>query len=165
MAGFAQLLTVVDPRDRLEKARLDVLIKFARANGIDSLHGKPIDQNPAILIRKELRQRRLTNIPIQDRPLGSMAVPATMADNGPGVDASDDLARQFKTQAPPPPPPATAPKPPKQTRLMERPKQEINVLRDECKRLGIPMGRRDSKADLKAKIAEHNAKNAAPINQ
>lgn len=166
MAGFAQLHRIDDPRDRLDKARLWQLIDHARRNGITVVDGMAIDTAPAILIRRELRKRRLTNIQITPPPLGSLPAAPVTSDEAVGVDAADDLARQFKTQ-PPPPPRAPAPqpeikraKPPKyQQRLVPRPPQEINLLRDECKRLGIKMDRRDGKEALKAKIEAHKASN------
>lgn len=138
-----------DPRDNLEKARRNELVRFAHACGLETI----TQEMPAILIRRELRSKGLTNISIPRRVLGAQN------QNGPAVppdqkavevNAADDLARQFRQQAPPPPRP-----PAKPTRLVERPKQEINLLRDECKRLGIKMDRRDRKDSLKAKIAAH----------
>lgn len=143
---------ITDPRDNLERAKLMELVRFANANGLKHV----TYDMPAILIRAELRSRGMTNIKVPPRPLGSLAASHTMAaapeQNIIEVQAVADLARQYAQQQPAA---ARSAKPEKPKRLVERPRQEINVLRDECKRLGIPMGRRDTKADLKAKIAAH----------
>lgn len=146
-----------DPRDNLEKAHRMELVKFARAHGLNHIS----EQMPAILIRQELRSRNLTNIRIPPRPLGAQSHPPAMADaaqpqNVVQVNAAADLARQYASQLPQQ---ASPPPPPKQNgrfkRLVERPKSEINQLRDQCKALGIKMGRRDNMAILKAKIEAH----------
>lgn len=148
-----------DPRDNLERARQAELVRFAQSHGLKHI----TDQVPAILIRAELRQRGLTNIRIPPRPLGATNQPNPIAP-GPGakiveVNAAADLARQFaQQQARPPDPHPIKPERPK--RLVERPKSEINRLRDQCKALGIKMDRRDRMPDLKAKIEAHG-KNAA----
>jgi hypothetical protein len=166
MTAFAQLKSIDDPRDNLDKARLHELIDFARRNGITTLNGKPVEDNPAILIRRELRQQRLTNIRVPHRPLGGVPA-APVASDAPGIDAADDMLRQMQTQKPEPPRPAPQPAKTKAkypNRLVERPKQEINVLRDKCKELGIPMSRRDRLPDLKAKIEAHG-QNSAQLRQ
>lgn len=140
-----------DPRDNLEKARRPELVRFAQSKGLHNI----TEAMPAILIRRELRSRGLTNIQIPRRVLGSQnqngaTMPAAMPADQKVVEvnAEDDLARQFRQQ--PPPPSEERPR-----RLVERPRQEINVLRDTCKRLGIKMGRRDNLDSLKAKIEAH----------
>lgn len=138
-----------DPRDNLEKAHRLELVKFAHAHGMKEIS----EMMPAILIRSHLRAKGLTNIRITPRPLGSQGGAPAPSSNQKvtEIDAAADLARQFAAQQ-------AAPKPgrPKRfNRLVERPKSEINKLRDECKRLGIHMERRDRMPDLKRKIAEH----------
>jgi hypothetical protein len=159
------LKKIDDPRDNLAKARRWELQQFAEANRVSEV--KP--DMPATLMRNILRSKGLTQIPVPDRPLGNtnQPHPRPMYQNGLAVanpkarprpeqpqgveiDAEADLARQYQTKKPARPP-----------RLVERPKSEINKLRDECKALGIKMGRRDAKPDLKAKIEAH--KSTQPI--
>lgn len=158
---------IEDPRDNLEKAKLGELVRFANANGLRHV----TYDMPAILIRQELRSRNLTNIQIPRRPLGAQNQGPAMAPSPPPapsnvveVNAAADLARQYaqqQAQPTPPPLPKVTPRPePKFKRLVPRPRQEINILRDECKRLGIKMDRRDRLPDLKAKIEAHG-KNAS----
>lgn len=157
---------IEDPRDNLAKARLWELQQFAAANNVAEVKA----DMPAILIRSILRSKGLTRIPVPDRPLGQMNQPhpRPMYKNGLAVaperqrpqpeqekgveaDAEADLARQYQTKKPARPP-----------RLVERPKSEINKMRDECKRLGIHMDRRDRMPDLKAKIEAHKSGQNAP---
>lgn len=149
-----------DPRDNLEKAHRMELVKFAHAQGVKDI----TEHMPAILIRAHLRAKGLTNIRITPRPLGAQNVaPAPGPEQKvPTIDAAADLARQFAAQQPAP---SRSKKPPRFKRLVERPKQEINVLRDKCKELGIHMDRRDRKDDLKRKIEAHGQQNAAPVSQ
>ena len=158
-----------DPRDNLDKARRQELIRFAHAHGLKHITG----DHPAILIREELRNKGLTNISIQPRPLGAQnqANPLPPGTEQPGAKvitagASADLARQFALQQAQPAPPPLKPKAPtaKPPRLVEKPKQEMNTLREDCKRLGIKIDRKDKKADLKAKIEAHG-KNASQQRQ
>ena len=154
-----------DPRDNLAKARLWELQQFAEANRVVEV--KP--DMPAMIVRGILRAKGLTQIPVPDRPLGAQNQPhpRPMYQNGLAVaqphararpeqtkiveaDAIDDLSRQYR-----------ATKPPVRKRLVERPRSEINKLRDACKVLGIHMERRDSKEDLKRKLAEHGSDTAA----
>lgn len=142
-----------DPRDSLEKAHRLELVKFAHAHGVKEI----TELMPAILIRRTLRAKGLTNIHIPPRALGqqNQAAPVPNGnEKGVTMDAEADLARQYQAQAAPQPQIKRA-RPAKYKRLRERPPQEINLLRDECKRLGIHMDRRDRKDDLKRKIAEH----------
>ncbi len=172
MAAFAQLKSIDDPRDNLEKAHRPELVRFARANGLTHI----TEDMPAILIRHELRTRRLTNIRIPPRPLGAQqnhpdALAASpQPQNVVEVNAAADLARQYEqqlaNQREPEPESIQRARPPKYpNRLKPRPPQEINQLRDECKRLGIKMERRDGKAQLKAKIEAHRGQNAAQRSQ
>ena len=149
-----------DPRDNLEKAHRLELVKFAHAHGMSEIS----EVMPAILIRSHLRAKGLTNIRITPRPLGSQnaALTAGPEQKVAEIDAAADLARQFAAQQAPH---RQTKKPQRFQRLVERPKSEINKLRDECKRLGIHMERRDRMPDLKAKIEAHSAKIAAPISQ
>lgn len=146
-----------DPRDNLEKAHRMELVRFAHAQGATEI----TEHMPAILIRAHLRAKGLTNIRITPRPLGAQNVaPAPGPDQKvPTIDAAADLARQFAAQQPAP---SRSKKPPRYQRLVERPKSEINKMRDYCKAHGIKMDRRDRKDDLKRKIEEHGSQNTAP---
>lgn len=146
-----------DPRDNLEKAHRLELVRFANANGLTQI----TEHMPAILIRRELRSRGLTNIRIPRRILGAQNQAASLPPGNGGpqpkvveMDAAADLARQFRTEAAVPLPNG------RPRRLVERPKSKINLLRDQCKELGIHMGRRDKTEDLERKIAE--AANGSP---
>lgn len=163
-----------DPRDSLAKAKRRELIEFAHANGqMDITERMPAadytDENgrehPGI--RTILRQRGLTRISIPNRPLGKRGrhetrplLPHKPTNAAPPDDEWAEFqkwkaARQQNESSSPHPSSAAPPAAEKPPRLMERPKQEINTLRDECKRLGIKMDRRDNKDALKAKIAAH----------
>lgn len=160
---------IEDHRSSLEKATRMELFRFAQANNVTDI----VHEMPASLMRKKLRERGLTNIRIPHRVLGAppqgrgveqhaMSAPST------SIDADEDLERQWRSQAPPPPPEkpratrqTATPAPVARKRLVERPKSEINKLRDECKRLGVKMERRDRTDDLKRKIEAHLGQNAA----
>lgn len=142
-----------DPRDNLERAKRGELVAFAQAHGLRHVTW----DTPAILIRAELRAKGITNIRVPPRPLGSQAGRHHQAMAAPNqkvleVNAAADLARQFEQQQAAPPP-TPLPRTDKPKRLAERPRSEINRLRDECKRLGIKMERKDNLTTLKAKIA------------
>jgi hypothetical protein len=165
MVAFAALHKIDDPRDNLERAKRPELARYAKASGISefTFNGMTfkVDEAPAIVTRQFLRARGLTNIRVPHRPLGAQnAVPASATpqpSNAVAVDAAADLARQFQTQTlhPAPSQPAQAAPPARPKRLVERPRSEINLLRDECKAKGIKMERRDNLATLKAKIEAH----------
>ena len=159
-----------DHRSQLEKATRMELFRFAQANKVAEI----VQEMPASLMRVILRQKGLTRIAIPNRVLGAPAQDRIAgAPTGPStsIDADEDLMRQWQTQkvAPPPAPEPRAPRPTSKAaprkRLVERPKSEINKLRDECKRLGIHMGRRDRMDDLRAKIEAHRGQNAASSDQ
>lgn len=150
---------IEDPRDNLEKAHRLELVRFAHAQGVTEI----TEHMPAILIRAQLRARGLTNIRIPPRDLGQQNQPGTLTpksgDKVVELDAMADLARQFQAETLPP-----SGKQKRYVRLVERPKSKINLLRDQCKALGIHMDRRDRMPDLERKIAEHG-KNAPQRNQ
>lgn len=137
---FAQLNRIIDPRDSLEKARQSELVAFARQNNVTEVR----HDMPAILIRKILRAKRLTNIMVPPRPLG---VPsgAAISDNGSaaGIDASDDLAAQYAAQKPAPTRPTSD-------------KMSITEARRACKDRGIPFARTDKLTELMAKLNGEN---------
>ena len=139
-----------DPRDNLEKARRMELVRFAQACGLPNI----TEHMPAMLIRRELRNKGMTNIKVPPRILGSQHQPNAVMPSPDQkvveVNAADDLARQFRAEQPVPAIPRRG-----------RPKSEINKLRDECKRLGIKMDRRDNVNNLREKIKAHGEQDAA----
>lgn len=169
-----------DPRDSLSRARRRELVSFAHAHGLTHItEDMPADDYPdgSPGIRSQLRQRGLTNIKIPPRPLGvegrhvipsgpkSTAAPQPAA-NGTLTVTPEQLnamvakAVEAALQGKEPRPHRTS-KIKGRVRLVERPKSEINKLRDECKRLGIKMDRRDRTDDLRRKIEAHHGQNAA----
>lgn len=137
----AVLTRMEDPRDSLDRARLSELVRYARANGLTGISS----DMPAILIRRQLRDRGLTRINIPPRTLGhteaAPIVETPPAAGGSIVDAEADLARQFEQQ-------------PKAKTTAQ---MSINELRAECHRLGIKLSRRDNMITMRAKIDGQNA--------
>lgn len=159
---------IEDHRSSLEKATRMELYRFAQANKVAEI----VQEMPASLMRVILRQKGLTQIKIPHRVLGVPAQDRVPAPDMPttSIDADEDLMRQWQGQkAAPPPVTPRAPRPkskaPPRQRLLARPKSEINKLRDECKRLGIHMGRRDRMDDLRAKIEAHRRENSPSSDQ
>ena len=145
MTAFAQLKSIDDPRDRLDKAYRHELARFAAAQGVAEI----VPNMPAILMRDILRRRGLTNINIPPRPLGqpqgnNSVVPGVQS-NVPMTDAAADLAKQWEAQQKQE---VVGPEKPKR-------KHEFNDIRAECKKLGIKFSRRDNLKTLKAKLADH----------
>lgn len=138
----ARLLKNEDPSDNMDRMRRMQLVRFAHDNGQMDIHA----DMPASLIRDYLRKRGITRAPPQPSIFGAMNQHPDPGQNVPAVDATSDLERQYLAQQP-------------ERRRPGRPKSEINVLRDECKRLGIRMDRRDRMPDLKAKIAQYAQQN------
>lgn len=137
-----QLLTVIDPRDNLDKARRTELVAHARANGVIDI----TEQMPAMLIRKKLRALGLERIRIPERvyaqpslaarpPLDDDGLPMD-AGNSVATDAADDLERQYQAQAP------------KNPHTMA-----YNELRRQARMLGVKLNRKDNMAAIKAKVA------------
>lgn len=136
-----QLLSVIDPRDNLEKARRSELIAYARANGVVDI----TEQMPAMLIRKKLRALGLDRIRIPERTYAQPSLAARPLDEdglvaegttGVTTDAADDLERQFL---------ATAPRNPHT--------MAYNELRRQARELGVKLARKDNMAAIKAKVA------------
>jgi hypothetical protein len=142
MAGFAGLHRVDDPRDALDKARRSELLQFARANGVKEI----AHDMPAIIMRRILRSKRLTNIRIPRRVLGQPEMRAALVteqpSNVPALDASDELMRQYREGAM-----AAPAKPEVSFDAMTRAK-----LAKTCKAKGIAMARTDKKEDLIGKL-------------
>jgi hypothetical protein len=151
-----QLLSITDPRDNLEKARRIELVRFAAEHGITDV--KP--DMPAILIRKILRSRNLTNIRVSARKLGQPGRPdaisaAPVVPEGSGIQMSmeEDLARQYAQQNA---------KPPTESEVKrDRPLQEMTKLRRLCKQHGIKVDRTDNLATLRYKLRDHGGENPA----
>jgi hypothetical protein len=162
------LKSIEDNRSNLQRATRWELYQFAQANGVKEI----VHDMPATVMRQILINKRITNIKIPNRPLGAQSQPPAVQQTRPAspdqkvveVDADADLVRQWTQQKaapePEPEPPVKHARPPKYPkRLKARPPQEINQLRDECKRLKIKMDRRDTKKRLKEKIAAAKAGN------
>lgn len=162
----AILRTIDDPRTPLDKARRGELIKFALANGVREIHvgatTLPVnDGTAAELLRRELRSRGLTNIPIPHRTLGqpdpsprlraSNGSPLTVAQQTPQpkvneVNALDDFARQAVAQQ------AMPPNDPPEYGAMTRAE-----LAKTCKARGIGFGRTAKKEELVEKLRGKDA--------
>jgi hypothetical protein len=130
-----QLLTSVDPRDNLEKAKRMELFRFARQNGIKEIE----EAMPAMLMRKILRSRGMTNIRVPDRPLASTrptSMEAMTTSQVNVIDAETDLERQYMAE--------------KQASDFDA--MPMNELRAECKRRGIKMSRTDNLQSLRDKL-------------
>lgn len=138
MAAFAQLKSVDDPRDRLDRAHRIELIRFAQQNGVTEVD----PEMPAILMRQILRRRGLTNIDIPPRLLGQTqrggAVVANTQERTVATDAAADLAKQWENQ--------------KKAKVETKAPETINELRAAVKAKGIRLSRRDTMETLKAKL-------------
>ena len=149
MSAFAQLKSIDDPRDRLDKAHRIELIRFAQQNGVSEID----PEMPAILMRDILRRKGLTNIQVPNRMLGQTArrdaaVISVAQSNVPLTDAAADLAKQWQAQ--------------KQTPV-EKPAKRVNEfveIRSKLKKMGVTFRRNNTMQELKAKLAEHG-KNAS----
>lgn len=142
--GFAGLLKIEDPRDSLDKARRSELLAFARANGVTEI----AHDMPAIVMRRILRSKRLTNIRIPRRTLGQPelrpdALVSTEPNNVVSLDAGDELMRQYQAGAMAVP---AAPSLDTMTRA---------ELAKACKAKGIAMARTDKKETLMEKLSAH----------
>lgn len=146
----AVLTRMEDPRDSLDRARLSELVRYARANGLTGISS----DMPAILIRRQLRDRGLTRINVPPRTLGHTEAAAIVetppAAGGSIVDAEADLARQFEQQQ-------AVPTLPYAGGSKNLAKMSINELRAECRRLGIKLSRRDNMITMRAKIDGQDA--------
>lgn len=136
-----QLLSIIDPRDSLDKATRWELIDYAKANGL-----QVDDDCPAIVTRQLLRAKGLTNIKIPDRPLGlygSKAEAQIAAENKPAdanaMNADELMAAQYQAEK------------------TDFSKSPMNALRAECKKRGIKMSRRDNLQSLREKLSGQNA--------
>ena len=141
-----EVLEIVDPRDPLEKATRDQLVSYAHDNGQIDI----VEQMPAILIRKLLRQRGLTKIPVPDRKLGMGPDPYGAAAENPDIpvmNADDALIEQFKTIKDNPLPYVET----------DPDKMSMTELRKACKAKGIKMARTDNLHTLRDKLRVENA--------
>jgi hypothetical protein len=133
-----------DPRDNLSRATRHEIIQFAKKRGVTEID----PEMPAILMRDILRQKNITDIQVGHRPLGSPGGTRPVAtqaqeQNIRTVDATSELARQWKAQQ----------KPVKKY-------NEFIELKMKAKKLGIKLSRTDRLPDLKEKLEKHG-KNAA----
>ena len=135
-----QLLTIQDPRTPLERARRPELVAFARSHGLLDIN----ENMPAILIRKKLRERGLTNINVPDRPLGIIHGNPTdhpTDDAANVIDHEAALEHEYERQKP--------------VHLGGMTRAQ---LAKECKQRGIKMSRTDSKEKLMERLnGEQNA--------
>lgn len=158
MAQLGRCIRVDDPRDCWGKMTRWQLFKCAQALGVKEI----IHEMPATLMRDVIRAKGFREHHIPKDIFRPQGLPQPPEQPVPEVNANADLLRQFMAQQSRPPEPAAkpakrVPAKVKPQRLVERPRQEINVLRDKCKELGIKMDRRDTKEKLKEKIAAHSA--------
>lgn len=151
-----QLHSITDPRDRLSKARRMELYKFAQSKGVKEVDRKDM---PARLMRRILREKGFTDIPIPPRVLGQpepRARAELMNSNGQPlnqpkgieVDADADMLRQYQAE---------------QARAAAE-KQTLDVgsmtraqLAKACKERGIKFGRTAKKEELAEKLRGQNA--------
>lgn len=163
-----QILRTEDPRDPLEKARRPEIFSFAKANNVTEI----TPEMPAMLMRRILRTKGLTNIRIPKRVLGQQEFrPQPTSPHQPSIeqrlqgaeheiDALDDLARQFQAQPKPEPAPVV-----QEERKLFRPRSEawrekklsrmdFYDMVKAAKANNIHMKRTDGKRDLKAKLKE-----------
>lgn len=141
-----QLNRIDDPRDNLQKARRRELVEYAQTKGQKDI----TEQMDAEDIRKLLRQRGLSRIPIRPKPLGAAGRHATAPILGsqpnpapaqPQINPADLQAfREWQAQREQAP--AAVP--------VE--KMGITELRKECKARGIAMVRTDNMQSLRAKL-------------
>lgn len=160
----------VDPRDNLDRAHRRELVEFARANGLDVDENMPADDiegRPGTGLRNMLRAKGITRISVPRRsidnrvgdktfPMKAKPAPVPQATSDEWADFQAFKAWKAAHQKPAVLAPTVAP-----VATAEKPRSEINALRDECKRLGVKMDRRDKTADLKAKIEAHRGENAS----
>lgn len=136
---MTKLLTVIDPRDRLSKARRSELLRYATANGVSFDESMPAD-----LMRAQLRTKGLVRPDIAARVLGApkegLGKGVEQAQGANEVNATEDLMRQYQAQNGQKP----AGKPVAD--------MSINELRAEAKRLDIKVERRDNMLSLREKI-------------
>lgn len=141
---MTKLLSVIDPRDRLAKARRTELMAYAASHGIK------LDENmPADLMRSQLRERGLTRPDIPHRVLGApkdgvgVSTPVqAKADNEISTEA--DLARQWQAEQ------AKAQQVQAEGKSLDD--MTINELRAKGKELGIKFERRDTMPTMREKI-------------
>jgi hypothetical protein len=149
----AVLQRIDDPRDNLDKALPDELYFFAKSRGITDINRA----EPAVLMRKKLRDKGLVDIPIPNRVLGQPTdwhnewSTGSKEDPRPSITAEQLMQKQWdeqqgKTNTPP------AMKSPDPTEPFDVAKAGIVELRKECKRRGIKMARTDNLVTLREKL-------------
>lgn len=161
-----QLHRIQDPRDMLERARRSELVEFARQKGVKEI----VPEMPAMLMRKILRSRGLTNIAIDLRQLGEVTrnkinVKKSTAKPKPGarapepervavVDADDDLMRQWEAEQMQPQPPVESQPPARKPRKMKGPTptdpklMHMADLRSYAKKQGVSITFKMKKAEI-----------------
>lgn len=138
-----ELLRTEDPRDPLEKATRDELVAYAHSKGQIDI----VEQMPAVLIRKLLKSRGLTDIKIPDRQLGgfndanSYGLVAEKSD-APSVNAEEAMIAQWQQRK----------DDPVEAEPVSVDDMPMGQLRAECKRRGIKMARTDNMEALRDKL-------------
>lgn len=136
---------VLDP---LASATRDQLWAFAKKNGIDFDHRT----TPARTMELVLRERGLTNIPVEPLRLGMQAIPAEMDRGQPAartVNVDDELLARYRQKQPEPnPEPAPA---------VEVGKMSMWQLRVELKKRGIKFSRTDKMDKLREILSREQA--------
>lgn len=158
-----QLNKIDDPRDKLAKARRSELVRYARANGIQTFEFMGQTFNPSFadaeITRAYLRSVGLRNPPIPNRALGQINQPHGNAKesassapipptNGVEVSALAHLVQQSKRPDPVVEPPSLN-------------QMGINELRSLGKSLGIKFTRKDNMPTMRDKIEAKRGENAA----
>lgn len=141
-----QLTRIEDPRDNLERASRDELFRFAQDRGVKEIDDRMfMGANAAIMMRKILRQKGMTNIQVRPQQLGmppgvgesaSSPVPSTET-----ISADEMAERDYAAQQ------AVNPEVPVE-------KMDIRQLRHECKARGIKMARTDNLKTLREKLMQ-----------
>lgn len=134
---------VQDSRDDLQAARRIQIFDYAKRNGITEIE----EWMPGDAMQAILRRKGINSIGVPRKPLGTSPDAPAPGQKVDVVDATDDLLRQAKAQRE---------RDLAEQKRAEKPRNEINALRLECKRLGIKTARTDRIADLKAKLNGEN---------
>lgn len=145
-----QIMRIEDPRDELEKANRDELFRFAQSVGVAEIDERMfMGANAAIMMRKVLRQRGITNIRIPARQLGMPYGAISPEPSGKSMTADEmaemDYAAQRKASE-------TENKP-----SVDIAQMTIGALRRTCKERGVKFDRTDKMTMLREKLSGQTA--------